>query len=108
MGGDQGVFRLVHWPATDDEKDAIADTFFSKLPIPGVIGVVDTTHFHICALNHTGFAYRDHHRKFALKLLVVVDHDAVVRFFAVGSPGSWSETRTWKHTPKKNAPRKPA
>ncbi|CAG9135385.1 unnamed protein product [Plutella xylostella] len=68
--------RHIHFPKTAHERNLIKQKFYTKYGIPGVIGCVDGSHFHIFqpkkAVEHLFFCRKNFH---SLNVQVVCDSD---------------------------------
>ncbi|XP_045106663.1 putative nuclease HARBI1 [Portunus trituberculatus] len=89
---------LIAWP-TRDQLPQLADDFFRRTNMPGVIGAIDGTHIPIPGPSHERQAYINRKGFPSIQLQAVCD--AKLRFINIltGWPGSVHDARVFRNSP---------
>ncbi|XP_055589422.1 putative nuclease HARBI1 [Uranotaenia lowii] len=96
-----GICRnAIQFPKEDTEKNAIKLGFFQKTGFPGVIGCVDGTHIKIIKpspdIQHLYYNRKGYH---SLNVMIVCDHEMIIRYVDANNPGSNHDSFIWNSNP---------
>lgn len=79
--------EFITWPE-GEEMNRVELSFLTKKSIPGVIGAIDGTHFHIKKPHENEEQFLNSNKQHSLILQAIVDTDLMFRDIHCGEPGS--------------------
>ncbi|KAK3913131.1 Putative nuclease [Frankliniella fusca] len=89
--------RYIRWPS-QEERQAIKQSWEDATGFPGVIGAIDCTHVPISAPLETPADYVNRHDLHSINVQCVVDHTLLVREIHAGEVGSMNDRRVFRRS----------
>ncbi|XP_062556580.1 putative nuclease HARBI1 [Armigeres subalbatus] len=91
---------VIQFPVSDEEKSEIKRGFYERTGFPGVIGCVDGTHVKIFKpmkdIQHLYYNRKGFH---SLNVMIVCDHQQIIRYVNANSPGANHDSFIWNNDP---------